>query len=58
MLGGPYPGGVRIGEKAARGAPNERFAFKRIFLDHDKYDFSFSGMKSQVHHLLATLEKE
>lgn len=35
-------------QKAAHGKENPLVHFKRIFLDHDKFEFSFSGMKSQV----------
>jgi len=58
MLGGPYPGGARIGQKALQGKPNELVHFSRIFLDHESYQFSFSGMKSQVHFLLAQLQEK
>lgn len=42
MLGGPYPGGARISEQASKGNPDSGIVFKRIFLDADGYDFSFS----------------
>lgn len=58
MLWGPYPGGAWIGEKAIKGKANPHVQFKRIFLAHDKYEFSFSGMKSQVSFLLERLKKE
>lgn len=58
MLGGPYPGGARISQKATQGKPNTLVQFKRIFLAHEKYEFSFSGMKSQVSFLLEKLKKE
>ncbi len=58
MLWWPNPGGFWIGQKALLWRPNEKVQFKRIFLDRDAYDFSFSGMKSQVHYLLSKLEKE
>lgn len=58
MLGGPYPGGLRISQKAELGKPNPLVQFKRIFLAHEKYEFSFSGMKSQVSFLLEKLKKE
>ncbi|MFA7717745.1 MAG: hypothetical protein WC875_03435 [Candidatus Absconditabacterales bacterium] len=67
MLGGPYPGGARIAECASRsgnieklknGKINDIIKFKRIFLSKDAYDFSFSGMKSQVSFLLKQLEKK
>lgn len=57
MLWGPYPWGVRISQKAALGKSNPLVHFKRIFLDHDKFEFSFSGMKSQVSFLLEKLGK-
>ncbi len=67
MLGGPYPGGARIGQKASLSKREENWGksrkvdelpmFKRIFLSHDWYDFSFSWMKSQVSALLKQLEK-
>ncbi len=57
MLAGPYPGGARIGQKAAQWNPNKDVKFKRIFLSHDGYDFSFSWMKSQTSFLLKELEK-
>jgi len=40
------------------GRENPQVKFKRIFLSHDKYEFSFSGMKSQVSFLLEKLKKE
>jgi len=58
MLGGPYPGGLRISQKASLGKPNPLVQFKRIFLAHEKFEFSFSGMKSQVSFLLEHLERD
>ncbi|MCX6822566.1 MAG: hypothetical protein NTX91_01025 [candidate division SR1 bacterium] len=84
MLGGPYPGGRWIDDKAScshkarkvhkvesqkdfealidlkTGRPEDSIdvSFKRIFLSHDGYDFSFSGMKSQTSFLLNELEKK
>ncbi len=64
MLGWPYPGWAWIGEMALKHNPdNENQAipglkFKRIFLSRDKFDFSFSGMKSQVSILISELEKK
>ncbi len=58
MLWGPYPGGVRISEKALKGNPESGIVFKRIFLEADKFDFSFSGMKSQVHYFLENMKKQ
>ena len=58
MLGGPYPGWARIGERAAQWKPREDIQFKRIFLSKEEYNFSFSGMKSQVHYLLESRKKQ
>lgn len=57
MLGGPYPGGARISEQASKGNPDSGIVFKRIFLDADGYDFSFSWMKSQIHYFLEEMHK-
>lgn len=56
MLGGPYPGGAWIGQQASKGKQRDDIHFKRIFLSKHEYNFSFSGMKSQVHYLLQTFE--
>lgn len=58
MLGGPYPWGAWIAQKAKLWKANPLVQFKRIFLAHEKYEFSFSGMKSQVSFLLEKLKKE
>ena len=58
MLWGPYPGWVRISQKAAQWKKNPLVNFKRIFLSHDKFEFSFSWMKSQVTFLLEKLKNE
>ena len=58
MLGGPYPGWQWISEKALKWKPNDSITFKRIFLSHDEYDFSFSWMKSQVSSLLDQVKKK
>jgi tRNA A37 threonylcarbamoyltransferase TsaD len=48
MLGGPYPGGVWISEKAKKYTESEthdespKITFKRIFLSKDGFNFSFS----------------
>lgn len=57
MLWWPYPWWLRIAQKALKWKPNPDFQFKRIFLSADKFEFSFSGMKSQVSLLLKKLEK-
>ena len=61
MLGGPYPWWPWISAQALKWKPNEKFQFKRIFLplkDDQIFEFSFSGMKSQVLQLLSHYEKE
>ena len=57
MLWWPYPWWWWIASKALQWKPNSDFVFKRIFLSADKFEFSFSGMKSQVSFLLKNLEK-
>ncbi|MDL2269476.1 tRNA (adenosine(37)-N6)-threonylcarbamoyltransferase complex transferase subunit TsaD [Desulfosarcina sp. OttesenSCG-928-A07] len=47
MLGLGYPGGVIIDQMALCGNP-KKISFPRPFLDKDKFDFSFSGIKSAV----------
>ena len=58
MLGGPYPGGPWISEQARKWTPREDIEFTRIFLKSTEFNFSFSGMKSQVHRLLENYKKE
>ena len=52
MLGWPYPWWVRISQQATKGKPNDQFKLNRIWLSHDKFEFSFSGIKSQINHLI------
>jgi len=47
MMGLGYPGGVVIDRLAAEGDP-EKIRFPRPFLDKNRYDFSFSGIKTAV----------
>lgn len=58
MLWWPYPWWIWIDKKALEWKPNSDFQFKRIFLSSDKFEFSFSGMKSQVSFLLKKLEEK
>jgi len=58
MLWWPYPGWVWISENAEKWKYNEMVKFNRIFLKSDEYNFSFSGMKSQVYYLLKKFEEE
>lgn len=46
MLDLPYPGGPHIDRLAAKG--EETIDFPRAWLEKDRYDFSFSGLKSAV----------
>lgn len=47
VLGLGYPGGPKIDEIARQGNP-EAVEFKRVFLEKDSLDFSFSGIKTGV----------
>ncbi len=47
VLGLGYPGGPLIDKIAKEGNP-EAVAFKRVFLEKDSLDFSFSGIKTGV----------
>lgn len=58
MLGWPYPGGPWISKQAERWISREDIKFTRIFLKASEYNFSFSGMKSQVFRLLDNYKKE
>jgi|SRR5690625_976084 len=50
MLKLPYPGGPHIDQLAEHGQPT--IEFPRAWLDKDRYDFSFSGLKSAVNNYL------
>lgn len=52
MLGWPYPWWKRIWEQALKWSANTDFHFKRVLLEKDSLNFSFSWMKSQVYNLL------
>ena len=47
MLGLGYPGGRVIDQLAQKGDP-KKISFPRAFLDKERFDFSFSGIKSAV----------
>jgi N6-L-threonylcarbamoyladenine synthase len=52
MLGLPYPGGPAISKAAEAGDPRA-YAFPRPFLNNtDRFDFSFSGLKTAVRYTL------
>ncbi len=47
VLGLGYPGGSKIDRLAKEGDP-DAIHFKRVLLEKDSYDFSFSGLKTAV----------
>ena len=47
ILGLGYPGGPLV-EEAALTGDSEKVYFKRVYLEKDSYDFSFSGVKTAV----------
>lgn len=47
VLGLGYPGGPKIDRLSKEGDPHA-VEFKRVLLEKDSYDFSFSGLKTQV----------
>lgn len=47
VLGLGYPGGPKMDKLAKEGNPNA-INFKRVYLEKDSYDFSFSGLKTAV----------
>lgn len=46
-IGLGYPGGPKI-DKAANNGNSDYVKFKRVYLEKDSLDFSFSGLKTQV----------
>ena len=53
VLGLGYPGGPLIDEAARKGNPHA-VEFKRVYLEKDSLDFSFSGIKTGVLNYLNT----
>lgn len=47
VIGLGYPGGPKI-DKLARSGDSDKIHFKRVYLEKDSFDFSFSGIKTQV----------
>ncbi|MBF0622316.1 MAG: tRNA (adenosine(37)-N6)-threonylcarbamoyltransferase complex transferase subunit TsaD [Magnetococcales bacterium] len=47
LMGLGYPGGPAISAQA-EGGDRAKFRFPRVLLDRDKFDFSFSGLKTSV----------
>jgi N6-L-threonylcarbamoyladenine synthase len=54
LLGLGFPGGPAIERAALEGDPN-RFALPRAWLEPESWDFSFSGLKTAVRHLVRDL---
>ncbi|MCL2013160.1 MAG: tRNA (adenosine(37)-N6)-threonylcarbamoyltransferase complex transferase subunit TsaD [Cystobacterineae bacterium] len=52
LLGLPYPGGAQVDFLARKGNP-QAFAFPRALKGKGIYDFSFSGLKTAVAHVIA-----
>lgn len=52
-MGLGYPGGEIIGKMAEKGDP-KKIRFPRAWLDKDKFDFSFSGIKTSVNRYIQT----
>ena len=48
-----YPGGPKVDMLAKQGNP-EKIEFKRVYLEKDSYDFSFSGIKTGVMNYMNT----
>lgn len=53
VLGLGYPGGPKMDRLAKEGDP-DAIPFKRVYLEKDSYDFSFSGLKTAVLNYLNT----
>ena len=53
VLGLGYPGGPKMDKLAKEGNP-DAIPFKRVYLEKDSYDFSFSGLKTAVLNYLNT----
>ena len=53
VLGLGYPGGPKI-DKIAKEGDRNAIHFKRVFLEKDSFDFSFSGLKTAVLNYLNT----
>ena len=54
LLGLGFPGGPAIEQAALEGDP-ERFPLPRAWLEPESFDFSFSGLKTAVRHLVRDL---
>ena len=56
MMGLPYPGGPEIDKRATLG-DSTAFTLPRPLIHQDNCNFSFSGLKTRVRHLLSDLER-
>ncbi len=52
MLGGPYPWGAWVWEKASVWVNDSRFYLKRAYLDSGDFNFSFSWIKAGVKRII------
>src|SRR5690606_29212649 len=57
LIGLPYPGGPHIENLASAGDP-KRFTLPHPLLERADCDFSFSGLKTAVRHLVVDLQRE
>ncbi len=57
VLGLPYPGGVHIDRIAKDGDP-EKFKFNSVLAHQDNFDFSFSGIKTNILNLVNNLTQK
>lgn len=57
VLGLPYPGGVHIDRLAKLGDPNA-YHFNSVLAHQDNFDFSFSGIKTNIINLVNNLNQK
>lgn len=57
MLGLGYPGGITI-ENLAKAGNKDKISFPRAYLDKDRFDFSFSGVKTAVNRHIQTCSEK
>src|SRR5699024_7372777 len=55
-IGLGYPGGPQVDRLAAKG--QDSYNFPRVWLEANSYDFSFSGLKSEVINKLHNLRQK
>ena len=55
MIGLPYPGGPEI-DKRAQSGNRTAYDFPRSMMDNDRFEFSFSGLKTSVLYLLPKID--